>query len=184
MRILGLDLGSACGWCLLDTEAPSWTWGELGLSPGKHEGGGMRYLRFERHLEELLADVDMVVYESVRHVKFVGAAQVVFGLTAVLQRVCESIRMPYEGVTPSELKKHATGKGNSGKPAMREALERRLEPALRGSARAAGGFDPTENETDAIWLAHYAAKKIAPRRSATGSREDQITIIPEGAGAK
>lgn len=47
MRILGIDPGTSCGWAILDDggRVASGVWD---LSPKRFEGGGMRYIRFER----------------------------------------------------------------------------------------------------------------------------------------
>ncbi len=50
--VLALDLGTVTGWALSsDGAVTSGTWA---FRPGRYEGGGMRYLRFRRVIEEAL----------------------------------------------------------------------------------------------------------------------------------
>lgn len=52
--ILALDLGTATGRALRTCDG-SIISGSLSLRPGRFEGGGMRYLRFRRWLNEIQA---------------------------------------------------------------------------------------------------------------------------------
>ena len=118
MQVLALDLGSSTGWAL----GPSVVSGTWTHKPGRYDGGGMRYLRFRAWLSEMqgLAEnrLGAVFFEEVRGHKGVDAAHVYGGFLAHLSAWCEENGVPYEGVPVQTIKKHATGKGNSGKPAM------------------------------------------------------------------
>jgi Holliday junction resolvasome RuvABC endonuclease subunit len=59
----------------------------------------------------------------------------------VVRLACLEVGTPYALVTPSTLKKFATGKGNATKPDMRMALYRRAGVDLRD-----------DNQVDAWWL--------------------------------
>ena len=66
MNILALDLGTTTGWALRSRKIVS---GTAHFKPRRFEGGGMRYLRFERWLEEthqVCGGVQAVYFEEVR----------------------------------------------------------------------------------------------------------------------
>lgn len=139
---LALDLGTKCGWAWGKGNAPA-AHGTLDLTPGRFSGGGMRYVRFRRELEDLLQGVSRVAFEEVRRHMGVDAAHVYGGLMAVLTGLCEERGIPYEGVPVGTIKKHATGKGNASKGEMVAAMKAR-------------GYDPkTEDEADALALWHW-----------------------------
>ena len=142
MRVIGIDPGTSCGWALLEDgrRLGSGVWD---LKPRRHQGGGMRYLRVRRYLEELLAHrPDAVVYEEVRRHAGTDAAHVYGGIIATVTALLEDVGIPYEGVPVGTVKRIATGKGNAGKDAMVQAARERwgIEPA-------------TDDEADALWVA-------------------------------
>ena len=80
--VLALDLGTTTGWALSLPDR-SVTHGYVSFKPQRFEGGGMRYLRFRRWLDELLATtapkvaasgLDAVYFEEVRRHLGVDAA--------------------------------------------------------------------------------------------------------------
>lgn len=138
---LALDLGTNTGWALRrDGTTIS---GTASFKVGRYEGGGMRYLRFQRWLDELARDgVDSIWFEEVRRHAGTDAAHVYGGLLATLTAWCEHHGIPYSGVPVGSIKKHATGKGNANKDAMI-------------AAAVARGFTPVDdNEADALALLH------------------------------
>ena len=140
-KILALDLGTTTGWAgMIDGVVQSGTWS---FQPGRYEGGGMRFLRFRRQLSEaneLLGPFDAVYFEEVRRHVGTDAAHVYGGFMGLLTAWCESKKIPYQGIPVGMIKKHATGKGNAGKPEMVAAAQAR-------------GWDPKDdNEADALWL--------------------------------
>lgn len=138
--ILALDLGTSTGWALGANGRVAWS-GTQCFKPGRFDGGGMRFLRFRRWLDEIAADgVAQVHYEEVRRHAGTDAAHVYGGLMATLTAWCEERQIPYEGVPVGAIKKHATGKGNADKSAMIAAARKRW-PGV--------GDD---NEADALWL--------------------------------
>ncbi len=139
-RILAIDPGTLCGWSLYD--ARTITGGVWNLQSRRHEGGGMRYVSFKRHLRDI-GKVDLVAYEEVRRHMGVDAAHVYGGLIAHLSAWCEENDIPYTAVPVATIKKFATGKGNAKKPDMIEACKIKLK------------IDPEDdNHADAIWLLH------------------------------
>jgi hypothetical protein len=142
MKILALDLGTTTGFALSlsggDIVSGVWK-----LKGGRFEGGGMRYLRFRGHLDDVDARhifSDRVYFEAVRRHIGTDAAHVYGGLMATLTAWCEENAIPYEGVPVGTIKKYITGKGNAGKDLVTAAV-------------SALGYKPVDdNEADAIAL--------------------------------
>lgn len=81
--VLALDLGTVTGWAL--QHGGLITSGTQSFKPGRYEGGGMRYLRFARWLNEVLVSVgglEAVYFEEVRRHVGTDAAHVYGGLPA------------------------------------------------------------------------------------------------------
>lgn len=147
-NILALDLGTTTGWALRCGGMV--TSGTASFKPGRYEGGGMRYLRFTRWLDEMAFEgLSGVWFEEVRRHAGTDAAHVYGGLMATLTAWCELRGIPYEGVPVGTIKRHATGKGNANKDAMI-------------AAAIARGFAPKDdNEADALALLHLVQTEKA-----------------------
>ena len=107
----------------------------------------MRFLRFTRWLDELQSltgPFALINFEEVRRHVGTDAAHVYGGLMATLTAWCELRGIPYRGVPVGTIKKHATGKGNAGKPEMIAA------------AKARGLSPADDNEADALALLFWA----------------------------
>jgi Holliday junction resolvasome RuvABC endonuclease subunit len=65
---------------------------------------------------------------------------------------CEDNGVEYRGVSPSEIKKHATGKGNAGKPIM-IAFAKLKWPQMEIT---------DDNTADALWILDFAQKLYRP----------------------
>lgn len=159
MKVLTFDLGSDCGWCLLDTEERRWRWGRVDLTKRKGEAEARRWVRFERHLEEFAAvGIDLVVFERVDFSKYQMAAAVLERCRAILTAFFEKREIPCRGVPVKTLKKFATGNGNADKDLMRICAERVFGEVLGKTLSPRTSSD----EIDALWLARYAQQKILP----------------------
>ena len=69
LSILALDLGSTTGYAHPQAIAAGILHGTAAFRPTRFEGGGMRYLRFERWLDEtrkIAGGIDAVYFEAVR----------------------------------------------------------------------------------------------------------------------
>jgi hypothetical protein len=143
--VLALDLGTTTGYAL---RMPSGriVSGVASFKPGRFDGGGMRFVRFVRFLQEMLAStpIGAVYFEEVRRHLGVDAAHIYGGLMAHLTAWCEAKNIPYSGVPVGTIKKHATGKGNASKDEMIAAVK------ARGHAPA------DDNEADALALLYQA----------------------------
>jgi Holliday junction resolvasome RuvABC endonuclease subunit len=146
LSILALDLGSTTGWAVRNSRCRI-LHGMCEFRPTRFEGGGMRYLRFERWLTETLSitgGIDAVYFEEVRRHAGTDAAHVFGGFLATLSAWCEQHGIAYEGVPVGTIKRFATGKGNADKAAMIAAMRER-------------GFEPADdNEADAIAILLWA----------------------------
>jgi len=144
--ILALDLGTTTGWATRDrTGIVS---GTVAFKPSRYEGGGMRFLRFRKWLDEFLhlEPIDAVLFEEVRRHAGTDAAHVYGGFLGHLTAWCEEHQIPYVGVPVGSIKRAATGKGNADKAAMIAAV------------RALGYAPIDDNEADAIAIAlHFDA---------------------------
>lgn len=146
-RILALDLGTKTGWAFVSELGNRYcdTWD---FSPKRLDSPAMRFIRFENALTKLQADefhFDHVVYERVDFAKTTIAAHIWGGFNAILMTFCHKHNVTFEGVSVSELKKFATGKGNAQKPQMI-------------AAATAKGWKPTDdNSADAALLWEFCA---------------------------
>ena len=150
--ILALDLGTTTGWALRLPDKVI-THGFVSFKCQRFEGGGMRYLRFRRWLDEVLAATaspadsagfGAVYFEEVRRHLGVDAAHVYGGLLATLTAWFEHHCIPYQGVPVGTIKRHATGKGNASKAEVIAAIQ------------AAGHVVNDDNEADALAVMSWA----------------------------
>jgi hypothetical protein len=140
--ILVLDLGTQTGWAIQQNAAIFS--GTISFKPGRFEGGGMRFLRFDRWLTELNgsngSDFEVVYFEEVRRHAGTDAAHVYGGLMATLTAWCEKRKIPYQSVPIGTWKKDLCGKGNASKEIVIQAVKDL-------------GFDPSDdNEADALGI--------------------------------
>ena len=115
--ILALDLGTSCGYAVMSSDGVV-TSGVFDLKTRRFEGGGMRYLRFRRALDEMNASAgpfEQIVFEEVRRHAGVDAAHVYGGLLAIMASWAEEREIPFEGVPVGTWKKALGVKGNAGK---------------------------------------------------------------------
>jgi len=148
MKILALDVATKTGWAHTDSTGGVWD-----FSVKRDESGGMRLLRFKGKLKEIFAltTVDIVVYEAARHAApgMQGALVVQSEMQGVLKEWCECEKLLYKGYSPTEIKKHAIGKGRGSKDVITEAAEKRW-PDIEII---------DHNHADALWLLDLATKE-------------------------
>ena len=147
--ILSLDLGTVTGWAISNSTGRILS-GTAQFKPRRFEGGGMRYLRFERWLNETLSvtgDISAVYFEEVRRHIGTDAAHAYGGFLGCLTAWCEQHKIPYEGIPVGTIKKFITGKGNASKAEMITAAKKH-------------DHNPEDdNEADALALIHYAREQ-------------------------
>jgi len=144
MTLLALDLGTKLGWAVAFGPGDILS-GTIDFKVKKYEGGGMMWVRFRTWLNEMAdrhGPIEQVCFEAVRRHIGTDAAHIYGGFLSHLTAWCEKRGIPYEGIAVATIKKHATGKGNAGKPQVFAAME-------------AKGFSPVDdNESDALALLH------------------------------
>jgi len=147
--LLTLDLGSTTGWAISNRSGRILS-GTAQFKPRRFEGGGMRYLRFERWLNETLSvtgGISAVYFEEVRRHLGTDAAHAYGGFLGCLTAWCEQHEIPYEGIPVGTIKKFITGKGNASKAEMIAAAQKH------------GHTPEDDNEADALALIHYAREQ-------------------------
>ena len=135
-KILALDVATNTGWSVGEAHG---TWD---LRSKRDESVGMRLIRFRSKLEEVfkLCEINLVVFERVAG-HHQNAVIVAAELVGVVKTFCEDNKIEYRAYSAGEIKRHATGKGNSNKAAMIAAAKEKLNYQ---------GED--DNEVDAMWL--------------------------------
>jgi len=145
-RCVGLDLSTKTGVAIADfkpgerLENIQLLLGQWDLSLNTYDSGPLRFLRLKQFLA--IADPDLLMFEDVKNSapqemlkKYSITAllartgtQTEFqgGLKAILSAWAEEHGVPCHGLAISAIKKHATGKGNSGKPDMLRACNERF----------------------------------------------------------
>lgn len=146
MKILACDPSTQFGWAHSCGTCGTWD-----LSIRRDESKGMRFIRLNGKLNEIKqsAGVDLLVYEAARHAapKMQGALVVQAEIQGVLVLWCEQNGVEYRGVSPSEIKKHATGKGNANKDAMIAAAKAKWPEKLIAD----------DNTADALWILDFSS---------------------------
>jgi Holliday junction resolvasome RuvABC endonuclease subunit len=145
-RILALDLGSRTGWAILEHGRREH--GAEDFAPLRHESKGMRWLKFRRWFEYMVGDKgrpDLVVFERWVSYRTGASAEITAGFTTRTVEYCDERKLEYTAISPTDLKRWATGKGNAGKPAMKDAVQRKFQIRI-----------DDDNEADAYLLLRYA----------------------------
>jgi len=147
-KILALDPATKCGWAHSDGISGVWD-----CSIRRDESGGMRLIRLKSKLNEVYkaSPFKILVYEAARNAApaMQGALVVQATLQSVIVVWCEENGIEYRGYSPSEIKKHATGKGNANKAAMIEAAQKKFKVKVAD-----------DNEADALWILDLASKEM------------------------
>lgn len=115
MNILALDIATKCGYA--HTSGPSGTWN---LSTVRNESETMRLYRLRINMDALRFEhgIDLVVFEAAHH-RFTNPFRTLVELQTIVKLWCDDRKIPYSGtISPAEIKKHATGKGNATKSDM------------------------------------------------------------------
>lgn len=150
MRILAIDPATKCGWAIGDERGVQ-AGGVFDVSIRRDESAGMRLIRLRSKLNALAESgpIDLLVYEAARNAgpRMQGALVCQAMLQGVIQLWAEDNKIEFKGLSPSEVKKHATGKGNAKKQQMIDA------------AKAKFGHVEDDNHADALWILDYAVKE-------------------------
>lgn len=146
MRILALDIATKCGFAI--TEGKSGTWD---LTTKRDESKGMRLIKLRQRVQEVhdKAPLDLVVFEAVRAFRHQQAVVCQSELQGVVKAWCHDNGIEYKGYTSSEIKKHATGKGNAKKDEMIAAAAEMFEIKI-----------VDDNHADALWILDLAKNQL------------------------
>lgn len=125
--VLGFDLGASAGWAIGRKDSKIVHSGLIDTKPKRFDSLGLRFLRFETAVRELLVTFkpDLVAFEEVRRHSSTIAGQQWGGYSSSLMRLCAEHDIQYRGFGVGVIKKHATGKGNASKELMTSAAARR-----------------------------------------------------------
>lgn len=145
-RVLGLDLGTRCGWALATSAEVDWrqsgVW-ELKAGRGRlleQVKLGPRMLELRRRLEE--ARATHVFYEEVHRHLGTSAAHVFGALRGVVEMYCLEAGALLLGFQVQAVKRRATGYFNAQKEHMQWAAQRQF-----GMPET-----PAEDQADALWV--------------------------------
>ena len=120
MRVIALDLGTRTGFAIQSGRTT--ISGTMDFTPKRFESSAMRFVRFRQWITELVMDGPChIAFEEVRRHMGTDAAHCYGGLLAHLLEITEVNGIACEGIPVGTIKRHATGKGNAGKPLMIDA---------------------------------------------------------------
>ena len=171
MRVIGIDFGTTSGYAWTDTgKVDAILSGEWKLGGNKHEGGGMRYARFEALLRELIEKSPgfdsnspsvAVFYEIAPPMvsdpsrgRATSSSRETYGaFLGVTQALCEKLQVPYLGVKVSDVKRKATGKGNASKELVIQAARIKFGALIT---------DDEHNRSDALWILQVGLDDLKP----------------------
>jgi Holliday junction resolvasome RuvABC endonuclease subunit len=147
VNILALDLGTTTGWAY--REGARIESGVQTFDVKRGESPGMRYVRFNRWLDEMmrLRRGALLVFEQAHH-RGGAATEVAAGFSTRVLECAARLDLEHAAVHTATLKKFATGKGNAKKAEMLGAVCRRWKAVT------------DDNEADAIALLYYAIAEI------------------------
>jgi Holliday junction resolvasome RuvABC endonuclease subunit len=144
MKILALDIATHTGWC---TKTAHGVWD---LSAKRDESKGIRLIRLKAKVREIceLEQIDLVVFERSQG-RHQNAVIIQSELHGVVKLFCHENGIEYMAFSPSQIKKHATGKGNANKEAM-----------IKACIDKYGIIPIDDNEADSIHLWDFANKEF------------------------
>lgn len=141
--ILALDPATHCGWAMSSLHSGVWD-----LSVKRDMSVGMKLLMLENYLEDAhsIGGFKMIAFEAARNTSIGGAVVSQAELQGLIKSWCLKKGVEYIGYSPSEIKKHATGKGNANKGAMVNAAKEKY-PNIKIM---------DDNHADALHILSYA----------------------------
>jgi len=144
--ILAIDPATRSGWAISVN-----TYGTWDLKTRKDESWGMKLVRLRSKLTELFQaypTIKIIVYErpAGRNTQAIITQSKIIG---IIESFCQENKLEYRAYSAGEIKRHATGKGNCGKPEMIKAAKQKYKYE---------GND--DNEADALHLLHLAKLEL------------------------
>lgn len=141
------DLGTKTGFAIYG-QGKLQTSGTKDFKTKRIEGGGMKFLRFERWLDDLERTYgcpNEIYFEEVRRHSGVLAGHVFGGYLAILTKWAEEKVVPHSGIPVGAIKKNITGNGAASKGKVMNAVTTRY-----------GLFAEDDNHADALAILAYA----------------------------
>lgn len=148
IRIFAVDPANVLGYA--DTLGFS---GTVDFRPKRNESKGLRLLKIRRWLDERHGEVtpiELLVFEEVRCSRNIQAMINQGEIQGVIIAWCEERGVEYKGYTSSQIKKHATGKGNAPKEQMVAAAEEYFDDLTIVD----------DNHADALWCLDLAKQEF------------------------
>ena len=150
MTVLALDVGNKTGWARGDGARVES--GVQDFTPRRTDLPGIRWFRFTAWLIPMSEHVEHIITERWTSAPGI-AGKISAGYVTRVEEVCAMQGMIHQEVSPAELKRWATGKGNASKREMVDAVLSR-----RGwTDKLALGYD----EADALALLHFSLAQMA-----------------------
>lgn len=150
MRILALDLATKTGWAAWEGSLVAS--GVQSFPSSRGDSLGMRLLRFRGWLRRVCDEfgADVIAHE----LSIVGprANKLAIDMEALIRTECAARGIENVGVAVGTLKKHATGNGGAGKPAMVAAAAKRWGVEVQD-----------DNHADALCVLAWAMDEIGER---------------------
>lgn len=147
--ILGLDPATKCGYAVKD--GPSGTWD---FTSKRDQSPSLKLIRLKNSLTNIHNQhgLKIVAFEAARNAgkRNQGALVVQSEMQGIIKQFCDERDIPYRGYSPSEIKKHATGKGNASKEDMIAAAKRKFIQINLVD----------DNHADALWVLDLAIKEF------------------------
>lgn len=148
MKILAIDPGIKCGFasnCFGFLES-----GVVEFAIKRGESQGMRFIRFNAWLEEMLTVLKprLVIFEQAHH-RGGFATSLLVGMTTRIEEQCAQREIQYTSVHSGTLKKFVTGKGNANKDEMVARVRERWKMEV-----------VDDNEADSVGLLFYAESEF------------------------
>lgn len=168
--VLGLDLGSTCGYSYayhplgqpVDPDKVVMHMGQLDLSAGAFDSGGIRFVRLRQFLTVLKPD--LVAVEDVKYTpaekpnrvnvhaiisRAATSMELFGGFKATVAAWCEENRVPCTSFPIGTIKRRATGKGNANKSDIIAACNALFGTEMDPDDYASAGYD---NAADSAYV--------------------------------
>jgi len=158
VKILALDCATSTGWAIGDHATSTKTtllveFGTQTFDLRRGESPGMRFLRFNKWLDELWQQAgpfELLRYERAHH-RGGAATELCVGFVTRAIEAAAKHGAEYEGVPTTTLKKAVTGRGNADKEEVRSAMLVYWSAELTRLRRTIANYD----EADALALLAY-----------------------------
>lgn len=145
--ILGLDMATKTGWCLLENGKIIES-GVQDFSKKRGESNGLLFLRFRKWLHVLAQNVSFISYEQA-HFRGGAATELCVGLQTRAQEIAAELGIESAPVHTAALKKFACGHGRADKTQM-----------VFEAKKLIGRNPIDDNESDAIHVARWAESEF------------------------